>query len=192
MAATFTPEYDVTEIEAIEPSGRRRKITKFALAGVAVLGVGAALTSAAWTDNVWFGGNAESTGIDLVGSVDGGTTWDDGTDNGDGSYTLEMGTIYVGPEETSTDSVLLRNDSDVPVRLSAVDVNGDGGVFENLLAGNTTGAATVAANGVDTVLQPGQDVVITVSVTGGDWNDGEYQNITGGRITLQVEGTTDL
>ena len=36
-----------------ETSGRRRKITKFALAGVAVLGVGAALTSAAWTDNVF-------------------------------------------------------------------------------------------------------------------------------------------
>ena len=40
-----------------DQSGRRRKVTKFALAGVAVLGVGAALTSAAWTDNVFFGGH---------------------------------------------------------------------------------------------------------------------------------------
>ena len=52
MAMTITP-HDDTEFET---SGRRRKITKFALAGVAVLGVGAALTSAAWTDNVFFGG----------------------------------------------------------------------------------------------------------------------------------------
>ena len=52
-------------------AGRKRKITKFALAGVAVLGVGAALTSAAWTDNVLFGGTATSGSIDLVGRVAG-------------------------------------------------------------------------------------------------------------------------
>ena len=44
MAMSITP-HDDTEFET---SGRRRKITKFALAGVAVLGVGAALTSAAF------------------------------------------------------------------------------------------------------------------------------------------------
>jgi hypothetical protein len=57
MAMTTTPPHDDTEFEC---SGRRRKITKFALGGVAVLGVGAALTSAAWSDKVWFGGDADS------------------------------------------------------------------------------------------------------------------------------------
>jgi hypothetical protein len=67
MAMTITP-HDDTEFEA---TGRRRKITKFALAGVAVLGVGAALTSAAWSDNVWFGGNTAAADFELSGSLHG-------------------------------------------------------------------------------------------------------------------------
>lgn len=53
---------------------RRRKITKFALAGIGLVGIGAALTSAAWSDEVWFRANASAETVDLQGSVD-GTTW---------------------------------------------------------------------------------------------------------------------
>ena len=56
-----------TTIIQHETSDRRRKVTKFALAGVAVLGVGAALTSAAWSDNVWFGGSASAADFELEG-----------------------------------------------------------------------------------------------------------------------------
>ena len=59
MEATFTPENAT--------ASRRRKVTKFALAGVAVLGVGAALTSAAWSDNVFFGGTTAAADFELQG-----------------------------------------------------------------------------------------------------------------------------
>ena len=75
MAMTITP-HDDTEFEA---SGRRRKITKFALAGVAVLGVGAALTSAAWTDNVLFGAPATAGKADLQARELGETIWQEGS-----------------------------------------------------------------------------------------------------------------
>ena len=59
MATTITPHEDT--------SARKRKITKFALAGVAVLGVGAALTSAAWSDSVFFATPSSAATFELEG-----------------------------------------------------------------------------------------------------------------------------
>ena len=49
---------------------RSRKI-KVGLAGLVVLGVGVAATSALWSDNVWFQGDVTSSKFNLVGSLDG-------------------------------------------------------------------------------------------------------------------------
>jgi len=46
---------------------RRATLTKLALAAVAVLGVGAALTSAAWTDDAWFSAAATAGEVELEG-----------------------------------------------------------------------------------------------------------------------------
>jgi len=176
---TITPEYETIEIET---SGRRRKITKFALAGVAVLGVGAALTSAAWTDNVWFGGDAASGVADLQGSVD-GTNFEDGDDVG--GLDLEMGTFRVAPTQTATDTVWVLNNGDVPMRLSVVEPVGTGGLF------NGPQMATVSATAAITELAAGQSTAITVTVTAPDWDEDDYEALAG-RIVLHVEGTTDL
>ncbi len=50
---------------------KRRPIVAFALATLAVGGVGAALTSAAWTDNVFFAAQADAATFNLQGSLDG-------------------------------------------------------------------------------------------------------------------------
>ena len=55
---------------------KRRPLAAFGLAVLAVGGVGAALTSAAWTDNALFAAPATAATFDLQGSLD-GTTWSD-------------------------------------------------------------------------------------------------------------------
>lgn len=192
MAMTLTPQVH-EEIEVLTP-GRRRKVTKFALAGVAVLGIGAALTSAAWTDNVWFQGDAESGTAILEGSI----TGVDGTYlvSDEGSIQLDMGTFAVGPDQDTVETVWVRNAGTVPLRLDAVNAVGTGLIFTDQIDSDAdsvpdTGAATIAATGLDTELDPGEELEITVTVTGGDWDEGEYQGQVGA-ITLEVVGTTDL
>lgn len=60
---------------------KRRPLIAFALATLAVGGVGAAMTSAAWTDNVYFSASAEAATFDLQGSVD-GKTWEQSDSEG--------------------------------------------------------------------------------------------------------------
>jgi hypothetical protein len=183
MAMTITPDHD-TEFE---PSGRRRKITKFALAGVAVLGVGAALTSAAWTDNVWFGGSASSGVVDLTGSTTGQANSfvsSDGIAGSDG-VTLTIPNFVLAPNTDNTKRVWVRNEGDLPVSIT-LDPQAAGPLFDSL-------GATIDAvyNDADGVINPGQTVSIDVTVTGGDWTGTEGQGQVAGdnAITLQVEGT---
>lgn len=51
---------------------RRRRgvvVLKFSLAGAALLGIAAAATSAAWSDNAWFSANAASATVQLQGAL---------------------------------------------------------------------------------------------------------------------------
>ncbi|HWI32047.1 MAG TPA: hypothetical protein VNT50_11185 [Microbacterium sp.] len=54
--------------------GKGRVIIAVGLAALAVTGMGAAATSAAWTDNVFFSAQAQAATFNLQGSLD-GTTW---------------------------------------------------------------------------------------------------------------------
>lgn len=54
--------------------GKRRPLIAFGLAALAVGGIGAAATSAAWTDNVFFSAQAQAATFNLQGSLD-GKTW---------------------------------------------------------------------------------------------------------------------
>ncbi|WP_426594320.1 hypothetical protein ACPPVS_02125 [Cellulomonas sp. McL0617] len=72
------------EISADQQQERKRKkrgaIIKFSLAGAALLGIGAAATSAQWADDAWFSASATAASVDLQGSAD-GTTWLPANDN---------------------------------------------------------------------------------------------------------------
>jgi predicted ribosomally synthesized peptide with SipW-like signal peptide len=57
-----------------ERRSRKRPIVAAVLALVAVGGIGAVATSAAWTDNVFFTAPAQAATFDLQGSLD-GSTW---------------------------------------------------------------------------------------------------------------------
>src|SRR4051794_6627505 len=56
--------------------GRKRPTLRLVLAGVAVLGIGAAITTAAWPDDVFFSATATASSFDLQGLTV-GSTWQD-------------------------------------------------------------------------------------------------------------------
>jgi hypothetical protein len=56
---------------------RRRTTLRIALAGVAIAGVGAAITTAVWTDDVFFGATATASSFDLQHSAAAAGPWSD-------------------------------------------------------------------------------------------------------------------
>ena len=56
---------------------RKKKVLPIVFASIAVVGVGAALTSAAWTDDLTFSATGSAKTFDLQGSTNGGTSWGD-------------------------------------------------------------------------------------------------------------------
>lgn len=55
--------------------GRKRATLKIVLAGVAIAGVGAAITTAVWTDDVFFSATATASSFDLQGRAGTSGTW---------------------------------------------------------------------------------------------------------------------
>lgn len=183
MTATITPDVD-TEITT---SSRRRKITKFALAGVAVLGVGAALTSAAWTDDVFFGGTAEAGAIELSGSTNNIDFYD-----GDlqGNLELVIADFVIGPDSFDTHRVWVQNDGDLPLRLATIEATGSGVLFPPLPGEAAT--VTAISNDADGILNPGQKASIDVTVTGNSAWEGSDMQGESGAVVVHVQGSTDL
>ncbi len=67
-------ENSSTPVQPEQRKSKRRAVVAFALAALAVGGIGAAATSAAWTDNVFFSAKAEAATFNLQGSLD-NSTW---------------------------------------------------------------------------------------------------------------------
>lgn len=182
MAMTLTPEHDYEEVPT---SGRRRKVTKFALAGIAVLGVGAALTSAAWTDDVFFGGSASSGTAEL----DGSTNNTDFVAGESGNVDLVIADFVIGPNSSDTHRVWVKNTGDLELRLATIDPQGSGPLFEQ-------GASiTAISNDADGILKTGQKASIDVEVTGNPAWSGSFmegQLSADNSIVVHVQGSTDL
>ena len=100
---------------------RRRKI-KVGLAALAVLGVGAAATSAAWTDDVWFDATLVTQRFDLTGNVTAdtvttppGTGWQDSPTSD--AITLHIPVTTLEPGVPQTYHLWIRNDGDLTADL---------------------------------------------------------------------------
>ena len=175
MAMNLTPDHD-TELE---PSGRKRKITKFALAGVAVLGLGAAFTSAAWSDDVFFGGDTAAADFELSGSISGDPAGAWVTDSSSTAAIPLPSDAFdeIGPGVSDTYDVYVRNDGDIPIYLNPAQVN---------IGGAMSGAVTTEATYNRTTLQAGQIARVRVVVTG---TDALAEGIDG-TILVQVQGSS--
>lgn len=98
---------------------KRRPIIAFALATLAVGGVGAALTSAAWTDNVFFSASADAATFDLQGSLDGKTFVQ--SDNRDKIELVVPSTTFAKllPGQSRTVTLYVKNLGNVSAKLAS-------------------------------------------------------------------------
>jgi predicted ribosomally synthesized peptide with SipW-like signal peptide len=97
---------------------RRARRVKIGLAGLAVLGVGAALTSAAWTDVVFFDADVTTGNFNLQGALPAdqlvpvvpadAAAWEESDDIA--AITLNFGSVQVAPEESTVLTGYVRND----------------------------------------------------------------------------------
>lgn len=182
MTMTITP-HDDTEFET---PGRRRKFTQFALAGVAVLGVGAALTSAAWSDNVFFGGTSSAADFELQGWDPTAGDWFDADTSG-ARIVLPAGILdEVGPGISDSYTVEVQNAGDLDIYLlPPVVASTSGGLFDNAMPAEITFGGYS-----DPVLSTGESATVDVIVTGDvNWTGTDYQGLTGD-LVVQIQGSS--
>lgn len=175
-----------------DKSDRRRKVTKFALAGVAVLGVGAALTSAAWTDNVWFGATATAGNVNLQGRVAGSSAWSEGAAQA-GLITVPASLSNLGPGQSRSITLELQNAGTVDLTIDAPAITGTGPLF---VGGTLIDTSTDVVFGgyteggtVDGKLSAGETASFTVTVSTDSTWPNSAQNETG-TLFVQVQGHT--
>jgi len=190
-----------------EQARKRRLITGITLASVAVLGVGAAITTAAWTDNVWFSATANTSSIELYGAV-GDTApaldpanWEEADEEVAAVVIPAASFADLVPEETRAVQIWLWNDStvDLSVELATLDLTGN-----PLFDPNETTPSSPAAIGVfadetgatpyaTTVIPAGETLGLWVVVQTPDWvspDDDAMQNVTSPAVPLQFIGST--
>ena len=182
MATTPTDRRD-----ADERKRKRAAIVKFSLAGAAVLGIGAAATSALWTDDAWFAAEASavdpSTAIDLQGAYVGTTATPQDSDFATADDEPGTGTDFVTiPAEvfadlTAGDSITVpvwiknMGTSDLVIATPTVTTDGElfaaGGATATLGAAPTSLAAGSAAVSVDLTIALAADAAESFGGTPG-------------------------
>ncbi|MGV9192874.1 hypothetical protein ACQ143_00805 [Microbacterium sp. MC2] len=96
---------------------KKRAVIAFGLAALAIGGIGAAATSAAWTDNVFFSAGAEAATFNLQGSID-GKSWTEGVEEAKIEIPAsELANLL--PGETRTIKLHVKNDSTVGAALTS-------------------------------------------------------------------------
>lgn len=164
--------------EERDDTRKRRPIVAFALAALAVGGVGAALTSAAWTDNVFFSGDAEAAVFNLQGSID-GTTWRESDDEDSIQLVVpESAFANLLPGQTRTVSLHVKNLGSVSAALtSSVEIVGSS--FQTDPAVAVSGLVpTLASNGTD-------EFALTVTAPG-DWSTANQGK--SGTVVVTISG----
>ncbi|GII98884.1 putative ribosomally synthesized peptide with SipW-like signal peptide [Sediminihabitans luteus] len=162
---------------------RRRKAAKISLAAIALLGIGAAATSAAWSDDVWFGGTANAGTFEVQGSLD-GTTWTDADDEATSIAIPDSELEGLVPGETRTVTLYLKNASDVTATLApdaAVTTAGD------VFAGSNPALVdveTIADPELDADEETSVDLTVTTPENWGDTYQGTDGTIV---VTFQAQ-----
>lgn len=173
------------------PARDKRKVAKFVLAGIAVLGIGAAATMAVWTDDVWFSAEAEAATFDLQGALSPDGPWLDvgvdetPNDSSDDTAIVipveEFGNVL--PSFDNTVTVYLRNAGSTDIALSNPVESTTGTIF----AGTDPATVTVSAPEAST-LAPTDETSFDIQLTtSADWPN-SYQSAEG-TISVVVVGT---
>jgi len=163
---------------APQRNGKRRPLIAFSLAALAIGGIGAAATSAAWTDNTLFSASAAAATFDLQGSVD-GTTWAQSSAAGSVELVVPASTFAnLLPGQSRQVTLHVKNVGTVGAALTST-VAFAGSTFETAPVATVTGlASTLTANGSD-------DFVLSVTAPA-DWSPANQGK--SGTVVITVAG----
>jgi hypothetical protein len=173
-------------------ANNRRMTARLVLAGVAVVGIGAAVTTAVWTDNVFFTATATSSSFDLQGRAAGTIPWfDDGIPGDSDTVPIVLTSAQLSalsPGMTINVPFDLCNDGTTAGSITAVTP----AAITGGLAGAVGLTATVTAPTVGTVLPP--DATCATPIVGNlqvVTTAAFVLQATTGTITFDVTGTSD-
>lgn len=140
----------------------RRPVVAFALAALTVGGLGAAITTAAWTDNTLFAASASAATFDLEGSTD-GTTWAQSDDSGAVQLVVPSSAFSdLLPGESREFALHVRNAGSVSAALTATAV---------VSASTFTTDPSVSISGlISTLSANGSDEFLLTVTAPADWN----------------------
>lgn len=160
---------------------------RFGLAGLAVTGIGAAVTTAAWTDNVWFSAQADTQDFDLKGSID-GVTWHEGqTADSAIEFAVDPNVFSnIVPGGTYTTDLMVKNFSANDALLD-VSAQGKGDLF-TVGGEELTVNASLSSAGTQ-VLSPNETATIKITVAADDSLTSAAQGEKG-NIIVKIVGST--
>jgi predicted ribosomally synthesized peptide with SipW-like signal peptide len=170
---------------ASERKDRRTVVIRAAIASLALLGLGGAITTAAWTDQVFFSAPATAATFDLKASLTQNGTFEQHQTSGDALLipipTSQFGDLVPG-STPQTVTVYVRNDSTVDADLS-VSTTTTGDLFK---APTTT--VSVDAQLAQPTVAPGATDELEITLTPGAMPD-SLQGASG-TVLVSVTGTT--
>ncbi|HEY4558091.1 MAG TPA: SipW-dependent-type signal peptide-containing protein [Enteractinococcus sp.] len=183
-----------------EPKKNTSKKVKALLAGGLVLGVGAAVTLAAWTDQEWAEGLFTTGSFNIESSVDGTTFGDNETQ--DGAAVLEFdltGADNMAPNETVAAPFVLRlddtttYDATVALETAAADGVNAGELTYGIVQVDDAAGCTPDAAGTGTIVPAGTAMNSVEGATDFDLTAGA-DGAAGEAVTLcfQVASGADL
>lgn len=179
-------------VHSQERRNKRRPFIAFGLAVLAIGGIGAAATSAAWTDNGWFSASASAATFNLKVSLD-GTTWSEGTAKTVGDDTIIAVEIpadkYANllPGQKRDMNLWVRNDSSVAAALTSTVGFANGSTFQTKPSAALSGlAATLEPTG-----KTGADDQFLLSLTTpADWTSANIGKSGTVVVTLTATATS--
>ncbi|GGD75319.1 hypothetical protein [Microbacterium murale] len=182
----------IETVPSQERRNKRRPFIAFGLAVLAIGGIGAAATSAAWTDNGWFSASASAATFDLQVSLD-GKTWSQGAAKTvDGVTTIDVkvpSTAYANllPGQKRDVNLWVRNDSSVAANLTKTVGFAEGSTFAANPSATLSGLAeTLAPTG-----QTGSDDQFLLSLTTpADWTSANVGKSGTVVVTLTATATS--
>lgn len=174
------------------PRRSRSTIIKLALAGLAILGIGTAITTAAWTDDTYFQADATTGSLALQGSLNSHRDFE-GANTPDAAIVVPYHVLnLLTPNDVRSFDIYIRNSGYSPAYLSAtVESAADDPIFDQSPVCPADVAFGTFPQPLDAQTTSGP---ITVTVTTGDWDD-DCQNLIdfydpGPSLRIKVSGTT--
>lgn len=165
--------------------GKRRPVIAIVLATLAIGGIGAAATSAAWTDNVFFSASAQAATFNLQGSLNGTTNWVESDDQSNIALTIPSTTFAnMLPGQTRTVTVYVKNTGTTNAALTVTTAWASGSTFVDAPTVTATPASSTLTAATGGTPQTAVTVTVTTPSNWASTNQGKT-----GTIVVTVAGT---